>query len=600
MTTNRQPRRLRRQAGEGNGSGGSQPISERLRAAREARGVDLFRVERDTKIRVKYLSAMELGLFSELPADVYARGFLRNYASYLGLDPDEAESEWRRGNFAPAPKEPVFTAPAVEVRPLRPPVTKTRAVTPGPAAEGAAAPAFKIPGLKLPHVGWPTARTGDAAPAVPRQTPVTPKPWPSAPKRPPAEPSILESPPAPQRGFALGVPAFLRRHEKEAVEPLMGGPEPIAMPGRSLVLQPIHIVLLLLVAVIAAVGLFFGVQATRVLQDPTLTVTTPDQAVYDAPIGATTFRLAGKATPKADISISWDNRAPMHAAADESGNWSFDTTLHSGNNQFEIWSTDLATTHHSQHVTRVINVPTPTASPVPMFLAVDSPTDGQAFRDGLFTVYGTTVAVTSVTVTPTYLGQAPSALPTPKSVKTAGPIPTAVPTIMPVATPTPLSSPTPTPRPTPTPNASIASMAVQVIPTIDGKFKAQMHLWSGRWKLSVVGANAQGVSTTPVELTVVVTAGSLTVLVQVKGSSGADLKIWKDGKLMAGYSPFKHFKSGQSVKIVADQSVWIFAGIPRNTFVTVNGVPYGQLGPGRDGASWRINAFGPPVVSNDR
>src|ERR1035437_1533968 len=70
-------------------------VGDRLRDARENRGVDLYRVERDTKIRSKYLAALEDGEFSDLPGDVYARGFLRNYASYLGLDPDDIEEEWR-------------------------------------------------------------------------------------------------------------------------------------------------------------------------------------------------------------------------------------------------------------------------------------------------------------------------------------------------------------------------------------------------------------------------------------------------------------------------------------------------------------------------
>ena len=58
--------------------------------------MDLYRVERDTKIRSKYLSALEEGEFGDLPGDVYTRGFLRNYATYLGLDADEIEEEWRQ------------------------------------------------------------------------------------------------------------------------------------------------------------------------------------------------------------------------------------------------------------------------------------------------------------------------------------------------------------------------------------------------------------------------------------------------------------------------------------------------------------------------
>jgi cytoskeletal protein RodZ len=63
-------------------------LGEVLRTAREAKGVDLVRVERETKIRERYLAALEEGDYRELPGAVYTRGFLRNYGAYLGLDPE--------------------------------------------------------------------------------------------------------------------------------------------------------------------------------------------------------------------------------------------------------------------------------------------------------------------------------------------------------------------------------------------------------------------------------------------------------------------------------------------------------------------------------
>ncbi len=63
-------------------------LGEVLRTAREAKFIDLARVERDTKIRVRYLSALERGEYRDLPAAVYTKGFLRNYGLYLGLDPE--------------------------------------------------------------------------------------------------------------------------------------------------------------------------------------------------------------------------------------------------------------------------------------------------------------------------------------------------------------------------------------------------------------------------------------------------------------------------------------------------------------------------------
>ena len=71
-------------------------LSERLYAARKRKGVDLYRAERETKIRARYLGALERGDDADLPGGVYTKGFLRNYALYLDLDPDEALSQWRR------------------------------------------------------------------------------------------------------------------------------------------------------------------------------------------------------------------------------------------------------------------------------------------------------------------------------------------------------------------------------------------------------------------------------------------------------------------------------------------------------------------------
>lgn len=97
--------RRARQDGNGRDSLATPGLPERLAAARERKGVDLYRAERDTKIRSRYLSALERGDYRELPAPVYVKGFLRNYATYLGLDPDEVIEQWRqeRGDALPTP-----------------------------------------------------------------------------------------------------------------------------------------------------------------------------------------------------------------------------------------------------------------------------------------------------------------------------------------------------------------------------------------------------------------------------------------------------------------------------------------------------------------
>lgn len=61
-------------------------IGERLRSAREAKGLSMREVQAETKIRQKYLEALENGDEASIPGEVYVKGFLRSYANHLGLD----------------------------------------------------------------------------------------------------------------------------------------------------------------------------------------------------------------------------------------------------------------------------------------------------------------------------------------------------------------------------------------------------------------------------------------------------------------------------------------------------------------------------------
>ncbi len=58
-----------------------------LREARENKGYALEDVQEKIRINAKYLKALETGDYSALPTPVHVRGFLRNYARFLGLDP---------------------------------------------------------------------------------------------------------------------------------------------------------------------------------------------------------------------------------------------------------------------------------------------------------------------------------------------------------------------------------------------------------------------------------------------------------------------------------------------------------------------------------
>jgi cytoskeleton protein RodZ len=61
-------------------------IGNSLREARLRQGLEIPRIEADTKIRGKYLRALEEEQFEVLPGDTYVKGFLKTYADYLGLD----------------------------------------------------------------------------------------------------------------------------------------------------------------------------------------------------------------------------------------------------------------------------------------------------------------------------------------------------------------------------------------------------------------------------------------------------------------------------------------------------------------------------------
>ena len=76
-------------------------IGNSLREARLRQALDFPQIEQATKIRSKYLRALEEEQFEVLPAQTYVKGFLRSYAEYLGLDGqlyvDEFNSRYVRG-----------------------------------------------------------------------------------------------------------------------------------------------------------------------------------------------------------------------------------------------------------------------------------------------------------------------------------------------------------------------------------------------------------------------------------------------------------------------------------------------------------------------
>lgn len=94
-----------------------------LRQTREARGLTLTEVANDTFIRSQYLQALEEADLSRLPEPVYAQGFLKRYADYLGLDGDTLSRQALPLLSVQVPRSssPLATAgdqPAFALRPL--------------------------------------------------------------------------------------------------------------------------------------------------------------------------------------------------------------------------------------------------------------------------------------------------------------------------------------------------------------------------------------------------------------------------------------------------------------------------------------------------
>ena len=87
---------------------------ERLRAAREAKGMSIEEIASTTRIPTRHLESIETGDWTKLPAPTYSIGFARNYATVLGLDRDEIGDQLRgeMGNTRPVHQPAELFEPA--------------------------------------------------------------------------------------------------------------------------------------------------------------------------------------------------------------------------------------------------------------------------------------------------------------------------------------------------------------------------------------------------------------------------------------------------------------------------------------------------------
>jgi transcriptional regulator with XRE-family HTH domain len=97
---------------------GGAKIGQVLEKARKERGLTLDEVEHATKIRKRYLVGLEREDDGALPDAVYAQGFLKTYAEYLGLDGEELSREFKeprqeRGDAYGTPQESESDQPPI-------------------------------------------------------------------------------------------------------------------------------------------------------------------------------------------------------------------------------------------------------------------------------------------------------------------------------------------------------------------------------------------------------------------------------------------------------------------------------------------------------
>ncbi|MHB8958968.1 MAG: helix-turn-helix domain-containing protein [Candidatus Limnocylindrales bacterium] len=479
MTARDEARRARAEARDG--ARGFAPdagptLPERLIAAREHKGVDLLRAERETKIRARYLAALEAGDYGDLPGSVYTKGFLRNYALYLGLDPEDVTRQWKheRGDLA-MPAEPVLNVP----RPLE----------------------------------------------------------------------------APRQGFTI---------------------------------SPVLVVAALLLVLIAAFGVYIGVQLLRYNKPPTIEITDPAQAVINVPDGTTSYTLRGTSIAGASITITDPGLSqPYTVSADGAGRWTVDVQLRRGRNEFDVSAVDPETGKPSDATVKLF-ITVPVAAVEAPGLTLDSPAEGARFANGAIPVNGTTTNAAKVTVTANQVAAQSGSASAKPSAKPGASSP-------PAAKPSASAAPGGSASPGPTASPDVGPVTVDV--ASDGSFETPVNLSAGNWEIVVTAVSADG-KTTSLSRHVSIQYQGVNVVIQIKGAR-AWLKVWVDGTISpvtgaAGvvYDP------GKTLTFTGQHTIEVRTGKSSATYFTVNGQSLGRMSTAGNPETWLFAPPSPPAKTN--
>ncbi len=90
-------------------------VGQQLSAAREQRGYSITDVEKGTSIRALYIQAIETGDYEVVPGEVYLKGFIRNYATFVGLDGSNMVELYKQERQPAASQEPMEAGTQTEL-----------------------------------------------------------------------------------------------------------------------------------------------------------------------------------------------------------------------------------------------------------------------------------------------------------------------------------------------------------------------------------------------------------------------------------------------------------------------------------------------------
>lgn len=282
-------------------------LGQRLRQAREARGISPLQIEIDTRIRANVIQALEDGAYASLPPGPFLRGLIRSYATYLRVDPQEMLDLYA-ADVAPPPPPPDASARPGFPLPLKSILPRDAASQPSPPSVTKPSP--------IPHT--PAARPSglDVSPSLSRSSSesVAPPP-PSVLPEPIAPPPPRTPVPAPTTTRAMPIPSTPPETlgQPETMAPpislpsLVAGLTPPAIPRSALILLGAAIIFAML-----ACGLFaFAQLAPRLASLTAMQRTaTPTRALPTAtptrglPTATATFAPGAAPTPIPTLAVT--------------------------------------------------------------------------------------------------------------------------------------------------------------------------------------------------------------------------------------------------------------------------------------------------------